>query len=288
MDTKTYAVGFFQGAHGDKDTKVTIGDVLKQWAESKSPVVDYASHSYRLKNLEVRPRFIQGEFAKLRKKDIPKIGSNTSDSESQIPLDDEQGLVEKNHFLFYPKRNLLVFQSNRDASTHNMFGTYITEATDETTIFNAVLKLDSAKRLIGGGVKPKEVEVSFAVPQGSEVRKGKKRFTNEMISAMAGAGGMSMSARISLGRGSRSSTSYLTMDVKDALVELTSIMDTSVARLKIENEEGIEDTVDLIADRIKDTIKVSMTGRYPVTRDIFEKLRECTRGNDEDLKAVLG
>jgi hypothetical protein len=69
-------------------------------------------------------RSFQGVFGRLRMSDLPRIGDNHG-AEEDIALDEDQGLIEKNYFLFDRRRQLLTWQINRSASTTTRFAEYL-------------------------------------------------------------------------------------------------------------------------------------------------------------------
>jgi len=289
MEQKTYTVGFYQGVHGaGKEEMTKLSKVFKKWKVTSPPSQKSNNYTYQVRGLTKRGTYYEGIFAKFRYNDIPKIGSVANVKEIKIPLKPDQGLIEKNHFLYYPAKQVLVFQNCREAGTPNQFAKYITEATSKTAVFNPILKGDSAKRLMLGGVKPRELEVSFAMPKGVVRTQGKNKFTSNILEALGSAGGRSMTLKITLGGQSRSTSDYLNMDVKDAMQELVSITDTRTARLKVDTDEGITDTIDLIADRITASVQVKMAGKYPQTKSLFQALKDAKSDANHEIEAALG
>ena len=284
METKTYQVGFYQGVHGDKDTKTTVSDLLTGWAVNGAPVINIGIFTYKLKELIAHQgTMIQGVIAKFRHNDIPVIGS-IYDTERRIELDEEEGLIEKNHFLYYQDKDLLVYQQNRDGSTYGKLAEYITTATGITTVFNPVIQKDALLRLIQGGVKPRKMNVSFARP-GDPALLSNHKFNKDLMKLLTDTGGMNMNVTISMGRTKKE---YLSMDVFNSISELMGATHVGTAKLEVENEDGVTETVDLITDRIKGAITVKMKGRYPITSDIFSNLTALKSEVNNELKAVLG
>lgn len=284
MDTRTYQVGFYQGVHGDQDTEETVGGYLVDWAEGEPPEISMGGYTYRLKELQNhKGRMLQGVLAKFRHDDLPKIGSPKSDQEKNIPLGKEEGLIEKNHFIYDKKRQLLVYQQNGHGSTHNQLGQYITQATNVTTVFNPVVQPDAMERLIKGGFKPKKLQLSVAKPSPA-LMKG-HAFNRGLMNMMAEGNAQHINITMSMGH---SVTEYLFMDVGAAMDELMGHADVKIARLNTVDDDGIEHPIDLIADRIRDRISVKMVDRYPDSAEVFQELTKAKNRNEPLIKAILG
>ena len=289
MTTKTFSVGFYQGQFGDNNTVETVGDHLRGWADdpATAPLVTLHDTNYELRNL--RPfnqgQLIWGEYVKFRDKDLPHIGQMGGDGdEREIDLDDREGLIEKNHFIFYKRHQLLIYQNNKNANTINQFARFFTEATGEVTIFNPILRAESMARLMRGEVRPKYVEVSYARPTNSEAV-ASDDWTNKAFGILNASGGNNALVRISLGRGPRGR--FLNQSIKQSIAELIDQTNVSIARL-IVDDDGIEHPIDLIADRLKDKIQVKMEGRYPDRSDIYRQLDEAKRRQNHIITDLLG
>jgi hypothetical protein len=72
--------------------------------------------------------------------------------------------VEKNHFLFYADRNLLVYQRNSSGSHYSRFQRYAKLSTGANIAFEPILTTDAYARLLNGA-DARVIDVSFQQPK---------------------------------------------------------------------------------------------------------------------------
>jgi hypothetical protein len=286
MPNKTFNVGFYQIEYGDNETTEIIHDYFKGWSdESTGPAEKLKSDYHELRNLQNNNnKIIYGEFVKFRDSDLPHIGELGNKVEHEIGLEEREGLIEKNYFIYYKRYNLIVYQQNGNGSTANQFGQYLTQVTGETTVLQPILEPGAMARLMKKDMKPKYLEVSFAKPKNKDIIPN-DLWTKDVFSMLNNSGGNNAFIRVSLGQGSRGR--FLNQSVKKSIKELMRHTDVKIARLKVD-EDGIEHPIDLIADRIKSTITVQMRGRYPVRHEVFQELKSSYNEQKKAIISVLG
>ncbi|MGG2007740.1 DUF6731 family protein [Pseudomonas aeruginosa] len=80
-------------------------------------------------------------------------------------LADDEGLVDKNHFVYFQDNELLVMQANRHAGTAVALGKYLTDLNGQHAVsFNPVIQPDATRRLMRDDLTPISIEASFARP----------------------------------------------------------------------------------------------------------------------------
>lgn len=285
MTSKTYSVGFYSGMHGDRDHEEEISTCLRSWSSGEQPpAVNIGSYKYKIKNLVgYQGGLIRGVFAKFRHDDLPNIGG-ADDAERPIELNNEEGLIEKNHFLYDCSNEVLVFQQNGHASTVGRFAEYITQAKDVTSAFNPIIQPDAMRRLLSGNTKPVQMELSVAAPDNPALMRG-TAFTKNLMKTMTESGARTINLKMSIGR---TRNDYLQMDVVQGVAEFFNHAPVKVARFKMEDTNGQDHLIDLVADRIKASIIVEMQGRYPNSENIFSKLAEVRREHAASIAEVIG
>lgn len=282
---KDYSVNFYSiGLSKDDSGKPDIMEMLEKWnAGSKSgPVTDSSGTPYKIKDLVVHQGVARGVFAKYRHEDLPRIGSEKSNDERDIDIDDEEGLIEKNHFIYYPKKRLIAYQASREGSHSKQMERYFTECSGRTFSFNPVLRKDSWNRLAKTGVRPKKIEVSVASPKASLLN-GLK-FNRDLKRMMDESGSYNFHGTYSMGR---QKSEYLNMDVEAVFKELMAQATVNVARVTVEDNDGDTHTIDLLLERIKGKISVNDGGRYPDSDEVFKAMNTLKQEFDTELNKVL-
>lgn len=281
MAIKTFSIGFYQGVFGDKNVKENVSDILKELLKEDTPVFNIRGYDFKLKELKQNKKTIQGILCKFRHDDIPIIG-NKNNLERPIDLSDDEGLIEKNHFVYYTDQELLVYQHNKHACHYKILGEYITEITGKTCVFNPIIQKESFDSLMKGGVKPRKINVSFARPSNNNLTGHK--FNSDLMKLLSDTGGLNINLTISVGR---RKSKYLNMDIRDALLELVREAEPNIARLNYDDDEGGRHDIDLIADRITSSVDVYMNGRYPNSEKMFSELRSAKNEKNDQIKRVI-
>lgn len=287
MERKTYKVGFFEGRIGADGKAGRVSAVLRDLAASGCPVISRGD-LYEIRDLRALKggASFSGAFARLRTNDIPHIGE-PGGPERPIDLAEKEGLLEKNHFLYFRQHELLVYQANRSGSGVTRFAEYISDIVNETTVFAPVLQPDALKRLVSGKANLTKLELSFARPTATDFYP-KDNWNKELMHLMHSSDAARVHIEISSkGYGRNPPGRHLANRMKGAVRDLVNNIDVRVAKVNVD-EGGVEHAIDLIADRIKARVEVEMNGRYPVPDRMFAALQEAANDNAGVLREIFG
>lgn len=222
----------------------------------------------------------KGVFGRCRYNETPVQGK-VDGSEEDVQLKPGHGLVEKNHFLYFPTTNLIVYQRNASGSHYSKLRAYLELVTQETAVnLEPVLTSDSYAKLLGSNADVRRVELSFLKPKDSRLYSN--AWTKEAIKLLKSAGSVTSRITMSIGRAPGS----LRHDLKNAAVALAKDGLVSVARVKLESEA---EPIDLIADRViaTVTVPVAKNGRLePET--VYAALDRAKSDKKADLDAFFG
>lgn len=285
MATRKFKIGFFVGYVGAGGRDGRVSQILLDLSQQQQcPVIASGDVLYQIRELVPfnNGASFRGVFAKIRTTDIPHIGS-TDGEEREIDLEDDEGVLEKNHFLYYRRHELLVYQSNRSGSTVEAFGRYFSDIVNHTTVFNAILKADAMRRMMRADLEPRTIELSVARPTNPDLYPNDD-WSSELFGLMAGIDGFKAHIKISA-EGTGRARGRLMDRAKRAAAALVNSGNANIARIKM---AGIEQPIDLIADRVIAQVSVEMNGRYPVPDEMFRALGEAKDQSAEDLDAFLG
>ncbi len=281
---KTFTIEFFRGSL-IRDEGRNVSDVLNILSTQDSlPNKKIDGYSYAIRELQsFRNNTYRGIFCKYRTDDIPHIATLDGQNERDIDLDENEALVEKNHFVYHKANEILVFQSNRNAGSHRTLGTYLGDLENEIITFDYVLQLDAVERLLHHDVDPKNLELRFAQPGDEYIRDQNPRFDAALMDLLNETGGAKINIKImATGR------SALRNIVKTHIPRLISRYPESVKAAKFTvMEDGIRHPIDLIADRLTTKKDVSMDGRYPNSTEMFRALNDARDEHDDMLREVF-
>jgi hypothetical protein len=279
MPTKSFRVEFYQGYVQSDDKKRRVSQIMREVSEGSCPIHTFGGHDYRLRNTKILAagKSFQGVFAKYRQDVLPHVGAPAG-TEREIALRENEALIEKNHFVYYAEHQLLVYQSNYHASSAAMFARYLTSVVGESVTFNPVLQQDTLEKLVAGNARPRWIEVSYAAPSDAIVRSAGRGFSGGLINLLKQSGGVRAHVKVTPER-----KGYLDLNLRDVIPRLSDDVNLSTARVRVQGEDGVEHTVDLVADRLLGQVDVSMRGAYPVAVQMFKALRVC---RDENRKTI--
>lgn len=293
MTEKRFNVGFYTGdcieEGGEYQNTANLFSSLHQQMqqdENYFPSLDKGNDVYQIRDL-IRPNngnTYKGYFAKFRKNDLPHIAEEFRRVEQDIVLDDTQGLIEKNYFLFDSRYKLLVIQVNSNGLTVKAIGELLTELINKTVVLNPVLTQDAAQRIINNQHQPKKYELGFSVPQNPDLFPA-DAWSSGLLNMLTQQGGQSCNIMVNANAiGQRNGR--LTDHLKNWITEFSDT-DITVRLAKIWFEDN-SDPIDLIADRIKaKTSPIVMHGRYPDANELYLELARIKREREEEIRQVL-
>ena len=297
---KIYRIGFF-GDHVKIPNRYESGfDILASIDAGKisSTPVDVGSHPVGLRELTLVGSAYQGVVGLFRQSDLPvvaKVASSLHASdEHKIPMDSNEGLLEKTHFVLYRRPPLLLMQSNSKtkAPGPNIFAAYLKEVSGENVLFSPVLRQESYERMLRDDLRVRDMEVRVARPLGIDAlsealndAEGRAELLKAILRVMNDNNAVTLNLKMKASMLKRDETRTLHNRVKSSIsAMLENFSGTSMlekAQLNMEDVEGKIYPIDLIADRLITKIKVEADGRYP---NMISMFREMVRSKDNSEK----
>lgn len=220
----------------------------------------------------------QGVFATIRD-DAPHIREALG-GERVIPLQQDEGILEKNHFLYYRDQSVLVYQVNQRASHPTRFEFYLSTlaGAGHSVSLDDMLTRDAWEKLNNGIVK--EFDVTFDAPRDPNAY-DPADFTSENLRVIERSGAGSMRVVLKASRGRQGLLEW----VKHTLHQLKQ--DRQVRKLQVKLD-GETTPIDLFADVIREKITVAMDGRYPNSQRTFEALEAAKQRAQAAIDAHFG
>lgn len=287
-ERKDITIGFFV-ANKAQGAELDLKAFLEKYAAAphgNGPVFLDGRFSYELRDLSVQGGCVQGVFAKFRSDQIPHIGE-AGGNEREIEIAENEGLLEKNHFIYRPLDSLLVFEQNGHGSRPARLARYITEQAGEVLTFDPVVQGDAVERLMRGEAEMRSMKVSFARPTNPDLFP-EDQWSRSLMEQMAIAGGSSVVLSItSDSRSDDEEKNRLSARMKDSVRALMRSGYARTVRVKLE-EDGIEHPIDLMADRITSVQSVTMAGKYPVRGSIYAALSSAFEEQRDAIYGVIG
>lgn len=264
---KSFGVRFYCGAFIDAAENRTVSEILKGLYDAHATGVAYPHvHDggviYELRDFDClnNGTSFKGVLAVLRD-DAPNI-REAAGTERAIALAQDEHLIEKNHFLYFSDRQLLIWQVNGRGSHISRMEKYLTEAAGTTISLGDVIQPEALRKVNAGTVKRFKLRVAAARNADAIDPNNWEAGTFEL---MNGIGATTISVEVATRRRGRG----LVDEAKNVVHRLLNREDTRALQVQMLGE--IE-PIDLFADCLKERISVPMVGLYPVAQDIFAAL----------------
>lgn len=280
---KSFGVRFYQGYLHDNERGRTVHDLFNELLQKQDlgqspPQVGDGTIKHELRELKASQngKVVQGVLALVRD-DAPHI-READGGERPIELDDQEGILEKNYFLYYKDQCLLVWQVNGRASHISRFESYLSSYAGAIAQFNDILQEGAYDRLRNGLIK----SLRFRIAKRRNANAiDPHDWESDVFDLMGGVGGTVIEVKVSTRRKGKG----LTNGVTDAIHRMMNRDDVSALQVKI---DGQTEPIDLFADRIFDRIEVQMLGHYPAPLDIIAQLAQAKDRQQQALEASLG
>jgi len=220
----------------------------------------------------------QGVFATIRD-DAPHIRESQG-GERVIPLRDDEGILEKNHFIYYANESVLVYQINQRASHPTRFEDYLRAmaGAGHAVSLDDMLTRDAWEKLRNGVVK--EFDVTFDAPR-DPAAYNPTDFTSENLNTLERSGAGTMRVQLKATRGHQGMNKW----IKQITRQLSGDQQVRKLQVKLDGEDS---PIDLFANVIREKMTVEMDGRYPNTRRTFQELESAKHRAQADIDAHFG
>lgn len=261
MTTKTFKVYFANTQVGNKK-QTSITKCLTQAHEQHGkhlPAMDLSNERFQVRDLQKVQRVWMGTFAKLRD-ELPHVVRASNNAEREIDVEDDEHVVEKCHFVYRERANVVVWQLNKNAGGLTRFANYLSRVFDNVVTVNQVMNEAQLDRILSREIH--EISFKYAKPKSrpTDSPPWTQHEFDKMNSIGASEAVMQLRAprRRSLGANA------------GAWVRAALGVD-AIERVKVKLTDE-SDPIELFTAPLKSHITVKMKGRYPVVQSVYEGL----------------
>ena len=280
MADKSYRVHYFQTTVGDshlkfRDTLTALHPQGHTGVLKNLGVKEILGRKCQLREFGKLPNspLWAGVFCLLREDAPNKI--DLADKEQSLDLDPGDRLVEKCHFLYDLKADILVWQLNVQACWPGKVSMYLGELLNQKVELLSILDAESLKRLLTGDIKTFELKVArpAAVPNATPT------WNQDAFDLMRSVDGANIKINVSAGTGHLKKVT-----VANILGWARSSEYTKTLKVQM---EGDREVIDLLANRITGFVITKLVGHYPEKSAVISALREnYTTKGPEIIKAI--
>ncbi|WP_200253947.1 DUF6731 family protein [Thiococcus pfennigii] len=295
-DVRTITIDFFSGKLRPKNKKqgtdysdLTVSSIFRKIAlQDQPPAHENGPYLFEIRRLILSGKRYFGEFIKLRRDQIPLAGA-PGGSERDLELEEQEGLLEKNFFSYYPDHELLLFHKNGHASSASRLAWYLSKFSEPRVVFDSILQPDPLRRLMRGDLNPRSLEIRFAPPSNADFFPA-ETWNRKILEILNGSAGISMHLHIRGDGKSRDPTRrFLSKDMKRAVAELCELGALKKAQVTLE-EQDTEELIplDLIHDRMYSIQDVEKQGRYFVPTAMRVALDNAYHEKRDQIIEIFG
>lgn len=285
IETKKYTIEFFRFSFPNEEEAKGFIAWLEGVSQSKlapsREVSGYTREVWDIQKRGTHSASFSGQFRKFRTKDLPEVGS-AGEKAAALELAENQGLVERNFFVYYPEQQIIGWCRNSHGSTVNQLCRFLSEVISGRVEASPLIEPDAIKRLMKNEVTLKKITFTVPRPTAPDMYSSND-FTQSTLQMMAQADADTM--HISMGVSSRrgDSKGRLKQTLKLVLQECVSLGATT-AKATVW-EDNVEHPIDLIADRISSIQEIETNAKYPPSATMYgaidDALQECRGPIDE-------
>lgn len=228
--------------HGPNFPKIDLGEV------------------FQMRDVRRVGRVCMGTFCILRD-DAPHLLKGRTDQEEPIPMEADDGLIDKVHFVYHESTEHLVWQQNRGVASLAKLERYLSQLLGVYTAVGQVMNMADLDSVLRQPLR--ELSFAFARPDNHLIQGG-PRWAKSILGLMSDMHAAYGTFMLRSESGDRLSTK-----AAEAARTFATGQQTPRVKVKLTDES---DPIELFLCPLKDEIRVELVGRYPRSTEVFEEL----------------
>ncbi|MCP1106709.1 hypothetical protein M6G53_15100 [Serratia nevei] len=286
-DVKNYRIEFYQLSFKPSARLASLSAAFQSVVDGTSPSSsDREGYTREIWGLKKREdgTFV-GELRKFRNSNIPDKGAPGRHS-SPIPLEEDEGIIERNFFVFYPQYNIVGWHRNFMACGINRFSLFLATIFDCRVKAAPLLEKEAVARLMRGDIRMKKIQLTIPRPRNPDLYPDTD-FSQKTLELLGDAGADTMQIVMGINTRRGDSDGKLRQSVKFAMQELVEF-GAKKAVIEVFDADGVLHPVDLIADRIVSTQSVVTDTSFPPAGTMYRLIDTAYAENWESINAYIG
>ncbi|MCL6166204.1 MULTISPECIES: DUF6731 family protein [Acinetobacter calcoaceticus/baumannii complex] len=257
-------------------------NILSKNFIDRKEVKGFTREIYRLEKFS--PNQWIGQFRKYRTDQLPAYATFGED-EIELELKENQGIIERNTFIYYIDMNILVWQYDAHANHPERFADFLSVSFGSKVEVAPILTKNAISKLMKGGVEALKFDLSVARPTAPSLYDSNS-FTKGLFSLMSNSGSdlFNLSGGIDL-RSKEHDT--LTTQFKSGLASLVESGAAKKAKVVIE-DEGKREILDLITDRVKASRQIETLAKSIPFMSMVDMINSAYEEKRGVLNEVIG
>lgn len=286
-DFKQYNIEFYLLTLKQTKALKTLSDAFQSVIDKKIPSSSnrdgYTREVWALKK---RPDgSFAGEIRKFRNSNVPEKGAPGKQSEP-IPLEIDEGIIERNFFVYYPSQSVIGWHRNHFACGISRFSGFLSAIFSTKVKAYPLLEKDAVERLMRGNVKMKKISLTIPRPRNPELYP-ENDFSKKTLSLLGDSGADTMQVVMGINTRRGDSDGNLKHNIKFAMQELVDF-GARKAVVEVFGDDGIVHPIDLIAERIVSVQVAETDARFPPAGTMYRLIDTAYADNQENIDGYLG
>lgn len=225
-----------------------------------------------------------GQIRKIRKADLPEVGAPGQHSKT-IQLDADEGVIEKNFFVFYKENSLLVMHRNDTGNTGSHLAQLLTGALGVAFYAAPLIRPDQAEKLLNNRLNIKKFSVKIPKPTNPELYP-QDSISAKTIELLNQSRADSLEVTFTVDQKLDTSAGRLSNALQSAIGSLLSL---GATKAKLETDEnGKILPIDLIANRIYSKQSIKINSSFPPSESMYKLADKAKEDQRELLDEYFG
>ena len=222
-----------------------------------------------------------GQIRKIRKADLPEIGALGKDGK-KIELEMDEGVIEKNFFVYYKENSLLVIHRNDDGNTGVHLAQLLTASAGVTFFASPIIRPDQAEMLLNKKLSIKKFSVKIPKPTNPDLYP-QDNLSARTLELLNQSGADFLDVTFTIDNKLDTSSGKLSSAIQSSIGHLLTM---GATKAKIETDEnGKILPIDLIANRIYSSQTIRTNSSFPPPESMYklaDKAKEEQRESVDD------
>ncbi|MCM8910880.1 hypothetical protein LJD21_01675 [Pseudomonas inefficax] len=225
-----------------------------------------------------------GQIRKIRKADLPEVGAPGQHGKT-IELDADEGVIEKNFFVFYKENSLLVMHRNDTGNTANHLAQLLTGAVGVAFYAAPLIQPDQAEKLLNNKLNIRKFSVKVPKPTNPDLYP-QDSISAKTIELLNQSGADTLDVTFTIDQKLDTSAGRLTSALQSAIGSLLSM---GATKAKLETDEnGKILPIDLIANRIYSKQSIKINSSFPPSESMYQLADKARNEKKELLDEYFG
>lgn len=264
MSVKKTSPVYFYGSNVGAREGSPLGPYLQRLHREHGahlPPVPLSAGLFQVRDLASSGRTTwRGTFAHLRD-DAPHIV--VDGVERRLRVGDDTRFVEKCHFMYFGRANVMAWQFVKGIGTNSRLQDYLSEVIGEAVLLPCRMNAPELDRVLRKEIK----EIEFWYQRLGEPDTGAPEWSNRALRMLSSVGAGKAKFILQADRGER-----LAQVAKQYLMQM--IQGTEFSKVKVKLTDEV-DPIELFMAPVRDSLTCELIGRYPLPDDVFRGLFEA-------------